>query len=166
MAWEDTNQPPIHSRLQVNEHRKSMRRKPWTPENEWGKNKLTTKLYVPFYTQPNRHSIPCHSVVPPGSDYPKKIRRKGPNALFMKERRAESTGMTGQRRNVIWAKRLWESILLAFFFLLHSGGRFIPCAPAVTVHCRDQRLSQLRAVLPQERTVWGGWLPLPLYCLQ
>lgn len=76
MAWEDMKQPPVHSRLQVNEHRRSMRRTPCTPENEWGENKLTTKLYVPFYTQPNILYSPSHSLVPPGSDNPKKRRKR------------------------------------------------------------------------------------------
>ena len=50
---ETTERAPANGSLRVNEHRKSMRRKLWPPENEQGENKLTTKLYVPFYTWPD-----------------------------------------------------------------------------------------------------------------
>lgn len=83
-AWEEMKKPPINSSLQVNELRKSMRRKLYTPENEWSENKLTTKSYVSFYTQPNIHYLPRHSTAPPGSVHPEKIRRD-PHTVIMRK---------------------------------------------------------------------------------
>lgn len=145
-------QTPIHSRLQVNEHRKSMRRKPCTPENEWGENKLTTKSYVPFYTQPNRHSsqsLCCASWLRQRQE----DKRKKDPGLYSGAKNREKHSNDGRRKGCRLRQEALRIHSVAFLFLLHSCGHSVPSESPVGG--KDQRLSQ-RSFAP----IKGWWASL------
>lgn len=121
---------------------------------------MTTKLYVPFYTQPNIFYIPsllCLLALTTPEE-------KGTQCLIHEKDRRKR--WNDWRKGILYRPRGSRVISTALFsFYIHVGVSFIFESP-VTVYCMDQRLFQFQRRFAPVRAVWEGLLPLLTHRLQ
>lgn len=104
-------------------------------ENQWGENHVPLRLNEVKINWPQNHMFLLYSAkytlysqslcCASGLRQPKEEKEKGMQCLIHEKDNRKHWNI-GERRNVIWAKRLWESFSAAVFsFYIHVGVLFI-----------------------------------------